>query len=621
MPTLAERADIALKMVREAPTIAYDVETSGLDWKRNHPVGYVISVAKDSIYVPIRHGGGGNLMSGGTPPLANPEGPFVLHPFETELSKAFLERRSYGHRTVGHNILFDAHFSANAGIYLGRNLEDTQNNEAMLDEYARGYSLDSCAKAHKVTAKLGDDLYRELAERFGCDPSRKSMEHFWRLSGANILGRDYAEGDGVTTYELWQSQQKLIADDEIQFIHDIESRLIWTVFKMERIGIRVDPDRLKWLKEEMYHRVKKAELELPEGFNVRSGPQVKALLENAGHTDWPTTALGNPSFPEKWLKTKAEGRAIVTVRKLSNLSNSFVTPLEERHIWNGRVHCQFNQLKSDEFGTISGRFSSSGPNMQQIPKRDKDLGALFRSLFIPDDGMEFVEADYSQCEPRLFAHYSNEPALIDGYNSDPPLDMHSVVAEALVVERDPTAKRMNMGILTGMQKRTFAGHMGWDLDRASEAFDSWMRAFPGIKDFQDVAKQRMLARGWVKSVLGRRLRMDERRFAYRAVSKIIQGSNADIIKYKMLLCDEFIESNNLEENIQILATVHDSLAWQNTMDKIGRDAAAAMVRICCDVQTPPFDLKVPFIMDVGRGANWSEATYGDKNREFDEEIE
>lgn len=615
--TLAEKAETVLRMVREAPVIAYDTEGSGLDWKINHPVGYVVSVGKDSHYVPVRHGAGGNLMSPNTPPLSSPTGPFVLHPFEEALAKAFRHRREQGYKTVGHNILFDVHFSANAEIYLGRDLECTQNNEAMLDEYARHFSLEQCCIAHKVTPKLGDALYRHLADTFGGEAKREQMGNFWRLSGQDALGVEYSEGDGVSTYELWESQSKMLREQELDFIHDVESQLIWTIFKIERIGMRVDPSRMEWLENEIYHRIEQAKLALPEGFNVRSNPQVKALMEGKGHTDWPTTEKGNASFTEKWLKTKPEGKAIITMRKLSNLKNSFIDPLREDHIFEGRVFSQLNQLKSDEFGTISGRFSSSRPNMQQIPKRDKELGSLFRSLFIPDDGMDIIEADYSQCEPRLFAYYANEEALIKGYNSSPPLDMHHVVSVALDVERDPTAKRMNMGILTGMQARTFSAHMEWSLSRATEAFNAWMAAFPGIKTFQDKAKARMLARGYVMSILGRRLRMDDWRYAYRATSKIIQGSNADIIKYKMLYADLMIEANGWEEYVQMLMTVHDSIVLQVVKGELGDRIVKTLVKFFCDVQSPPFDLSVPFIMDVGRGDNWAEATYGDKEKEFD----
>lgn len=623
MQTLGERAEIALRMVREVPVLSYDTEGSGLDWKRNHSTGYVLADGTTSIYIPVRHGGGGNLLDPNCLPLETPEGPYVKHSFEVELAKAFAQRRIDKKKTVGHNLLFDMHFSANSDIILGRECEDTQHNMAMLDEFARSYSLDSCAKYYKVTAKLGDELYQHLANLFGGVADRKQMGNYWRLAGNDRIGVEYAEGDGITTFELWREQQPHLDEEELRTIHTVESQLIYTVFKMERQGVKVNEERLHQVKQELRRKLEDARRMLPSNFNERSPIDVRKVIEDAGYDDWPTTAPstrfpnGQPSFTEKYLKTKPEGKAIVAVRKFSNLSNSFITPLEERHLFKGRIHCQFNQLRADEYGTISGRFSSSQPNMQQIPKRDKDLGALFRSIFVPDDGMEFIEADYSQCEPRLFAHYSQEPALVNGYNSVPPLDMHHVVAMELNVERDPTAKRMNMGLLTGMQSRTFASHMNWSLDYAAEMFNRWSDSFPGIAKFQRQAKQAFRQRGFVKTILGRRCHLESAQYAYRAVSRIIQGGNADIIKYKMLQCDKYVESEGLEELIQFLLTVHDSLGWQALLGERGRKITWELVRMCCDVQTAPFNLRVPFIMDVGIGADWSEATYGDKNKEFD----
>lgn len=599
--------------------IAYDTEASGLDWQHNHPVGYVITDPSLSLYIPIRHGGGGNLASANVPPLDSPTGRFVLHPFEEALAKAFAERRTMGSArlTIGHNLGFDMQMSANAGIYLGRDCEDTQLNEAMLDEYARSYALDRCCIAWKVAPKLGDELYAHLASLYGGEAERKQMEHFWRLSGQDPLAVDYAEGDGTSTLALRTAQHKAIVEEDLELIHRVESRLIWTVFRMERRGIKVDPTQFAAVKAMLKQQIEEAKLQLPEGFNPRSGPQVRALMESLGYTDWPVTALGNPSFTEKWLKRFLTGRAIIDVRKLTNLQNSFLGPLEERHIFNGRVHAQLNQLKSDDYGTVAGRFSCSDPNLQQVPKRDKKLGPLYRSIFVPDDGMEFVEADYRQCEPCLFAHYSREPALVDGYSREPPIDMHHIVAENLRVERDPTAKRMNMGILTGMQAPTFAVHMDWPLDKAQIEFERWFELFPGIKEFQDKARTRFRQTGYVTTILKRRCHLDHARFAYRGTSRIIQGSNADIIKYKLLQCDEYIEDEKLEDYIQLLMTIHDSLNWQNTKDERGRAASQELVRICCDVQGPPINLRVPLRMDVGVGPNWSVATYGDKNKEID----
>jgi DNA polymerase-1 len=269
-------------------------------------------------------------------------------------------------------------------------------------------------------------------------------------------------------------------------------------------------------------------------------------------------------------------------------------------------------LKTDDYGTPA-RLSCSAPNLQQIPKRDKELARLFRKAFIADDGMEFNEADWSQCEPRLYAHYSQEPTLIAGYLKDPFEDAHDVVAKALHVERDPTAKRMNMGIFTGMYPKTFAEHMGWPLEKATAAWNKWHERLPRIREFQERAKQALLQRGYVRTILGRRLHLEHPRFAYRAVSKIIQGGNADIMKYKMLEIDQILESDG-DKNVQLLASVHDSLNWQSAKTKQGKELSETIKHILVDVQKPPFNLRVPFVIDCHSGRNWAEATFGPEKK-------
>ena len=603
-------AEIAIRMVREAKVLVFDTETSGTDWKRHNPIGYVCCDATEAVYVPIRHGGGGNLPDPMTRPIGSPFDSLIQHSFEVELARAFEHRASLGSMlTVGHQIKFDAHMAANAEIRIGRNLSCTMNNEALLDEYARSYSLEACAIRHGVEAKKGESLYQHISDLYGCPADRKAMAHFWELSGSDPIAVDYACGDGITTSELYLAQQKKIEEQELSQVNRLEDRLIWTLFRMERRGVRMDTDYLAQLMTLVEDRIRMARERLPTGFNERSSKQVKAYIESTGHKDWPTTDLGNPSFTEKWLKYFDEGRDIVTVRKWTNLKNSFVTPLMTEHIYNGRVHATINQLKADEYGTPS-RLSYSRPNLQQIPKRDLDLALVFRRAFIADEGMEFNEGDWSQCEPRLFAHYSKEPRLVEGYNKQPPDDVHEMVAALLLVERDPTAKRMNMGLFTGLYPKSFAVHMEWPLDKATEKWNQWHAMFPAIQVFQDQAAEVLRRRGYVKTILGRRLRLENPRFAYRAVSKIIQGGNADIMKTKMLETDEMYESAG-DTDANLLVSVHDSQAWQSSKTKAGQELATETLRIMADVQGSPFNLRVPFVVDHKKGPNWAIATFGD----------
>jgi len=617
MPDLHENAERALRMVREAPEVVYDTETSGLDWRHNQPIGYVVGAAKasrvitddDVVYVPIRHGGGGNLLGGR--PMETPTDKIDVHRFEKELAQAFEDRsRLNVGPTIGHHIKFDAHMSANAGIMLGRDLRDTQDTEAILDEYARSYGLAAVAERRGVQAKKGEDMYLHISRTLGVANNRKAMGEYWRLAGVDPMAYEYAVGDGVTTMQVYWNQLDDIKEQELGVIHQLESDLIWTLFRMERKGIRVDPTAIEHLRAVTEAQINDLLRELGTGFNVRSPNQIKELMESHGHTDWPTTEKGNPSFTESWLKKNPIGQKIVNIRQKSNLLNSFLNPLEETHMYKARVHATLNQLKSDDKGTISGRFSCSNPNLQQVPKRNKDLAIPFRRLFIPDEGKIFWERDWSQCEPRLFAHYSGDENLLNGYNSEPFVDAHSVVAELLNVERDPTAKRMNMGIFTGMQPRTFAGHMDWPLDKATSAHAAWFNAFPGVRSFQNKAKARLKNRGYVFTLLGRKCRLEHPRFAYRGTSKIIQGSNADIAKYKLLEMDRICEQNG--DIVEVLMTVHDSFNGQRDDTLAAKNLLDELVRVMEDVQGEPFNLRVPFVAEGEEGLDWAVASFGDK---------
>lgn len=615
MLTLADKAALALRLVREAKVIAFDTETSGLDWRTCTPVGWVVSGEGHSVYVPTRHTGGGNLSDPAGDKPSTGLAPAPPTRFEKELAKAFADRARLGLLTVGHHLKFDMHFAANVGVLLGGPLEDTSIDESLLDEHAGHYSLGACAVRHGVTAKKGEELYQHLANKFGGPANRDQMKNFHRLAGNDPKGVEYAEGDGVTTLELRAAQiaRRDLAWPMLKTVWQLEADLIRTVWRIERRGFKIDLEKANETKSALLKQIEEGKSHLPPGFNTRSSTDLKALCEAAGRTDWPMTApskrfpKGQPSFVAKWMNTFPEGARVIEIKESENLINSFIDPLVTRHALGGRVHPTLHQVAQDDYGTIAGRFSCSDPNLQQVPKHNEKLGRLFRVLFIPDEGYVLTEADYSQCEPRLFAHYSEEPVLVEGYNSTPPRDMHRVVAEMLHVDRNTVAKRMNMGLLTGMQLKTFSEHMGTSIEEIRPHFDAWMRLLPGIPEFQQTAKNLMKRRGYVQTLLGRVCRLDNPQFAYKATSRVIQGGNADIVKYKLLQADRFLESEG--DQVQLLMTIHDSYVWQEPDNPEGKRIAGEMVRMMRDVQSDPFNLLVPFKLDVGSGRNWSEATY------------
>jgi DNA polymerase I-like protein with 3'-5' exonuclease and polymerase domains len=610
-------AEQALRMVREAKDLVYDTETSGLDWKRHSPIGYVVGAidsaagaTESTVYIPVRHGGGGNIEGGA--PLRAADGPLIPHPFERELAKAFADRNrgtTFG-RIVGHNTKFDCHFSANAGILLGRRMACTQNMAALLDEYAKSYNLEVVAERLKVQPKKSQELYDRIASTFGIPATKDTMARLWEMPGNDPVVAEYATGDGATTAAVYLEQLKQIAEEDLSVVADLENDLLWTIFRMERTGIKIDLGAVDDLKRSIEDKVTQLLSQFPPGFNTRSPLAMKSIMEQNGHTDWPVTEIGNPSFTEKWLKKNDVGKAIVEIRQMSNLSNSFVGPLASKHVYRGRVHATLNQLRNDEKGTISGRFSCSDPNLQQVPKHNKAIAKPYRKLFVADEGWVFWERDYSQAEPRLFAHYSGDENLTRGYNSQPFVDAHTTVAKMLGVERDPTAKRMNMGIFTGMQPHTFAEHMGWPLAEATDKWHAWFAAFPGVRAFQKNAKSRLAARGYVFTLLGRRCRLENRQWAYKGTSKIIQGGSADILKWKLLEMDRLCEDNG--DIVRVLMTVHDSFNGQFQDTPEARALFEEVVRIMSDVQSEPFNLAVPFLAEGHEGPNWCVASFGDK---------
>ena len=580
----------ALRVVREAKTIVYDVESTGLHRFDDRPVGFAIYDPSEDAgaYVATHHAGGGNVPDGDR--------------YVKALVGAMGKRKG---TVVGHNIKFDMHMSANVGIWMGAcQVQCTLNAQALCDEYTKSYSLENLAKDYGVEAKKSQAMYEHLASTFGGAPTKEQMARFHELPGNDDMAVEYAIGDCVTTWGVAGAQHKIIEAQELTQVALVEMELIPVLFKMERRGIRIDVDAIEPMREKIEAQAAEAAATLPEGLNMRSPKQMLEWVKSLGRSDWPTTAKGNPSFPKAYLETFPEGQRAVEVRELTNLVNTFINPLAEEHVREGRVHPEYNQNKMDEYGTVSGRLSSSRPNIQQVPKHNRRTGKVFRRLFVPDEGWVLGEMDWSQAEPRLFAHYSKDPTLVKAYTEPPFKDIHTVVAEYFDRDRKTTAKRMNMGMLTGMGKASFAGHMGMSLDEATELWMGWYRLFPGIRAFQDQAKRAMLNRGYVRTLLKRRGRLEESSLAYKAVSRIIQGGNADLMKYKLIEMDRICQEGG---GVSLLATIHDSVMFQREPDY----DMARLKEAFEDVQGPPFNLRVPFVADVGEGCNWSEASYGE----------
>lgn len=598
--------DKFFRILKETKDPAIDVETSGLRWTKDYVCGYSVSDGTDAVYIPVRHAGGGNI--------SQPDY------FECELGKSVSELDT---KLIGHNIKFDMHFSENQGIKF-KNVEDTMVNEALLDENRRSYSLENVANSYKdkgVTPKLGKLLYEHIGREFGVKPDRSSMAHYHRLRGDDPLAVEYGAGDTLTTKQLREVQKKQLYKEELDMVHEVENNLTYVLQKMERRGVQINPTECQKVKKQVEEMYWEAYSKIPVNenedgsvvpLNVRSAKDLKEYFEWCEITDWPMTLpterfpRGQPSFKKEYLATSQEGLNILNVRKLAHLKSSFLDVLDN-HIYNHKIHTTFNQTRGETHGTRSGRLSCSFPNMQQVPKRDQQLGSIYRRMFVPNNDYIFIEYDYSQAEPRLYTHYSGEPTLLKGYTSEPIIDMHMVAAQYMHVTR-AVAKSLNLGMMYTMGPKKLAIQLGISQDEAFAIYKLWHKTFPYVSRFTKKAEEVAADRGYVKTLLGRRSRFDNINFCYRAANRIVQGGSADILKYKMVEIDRYLVANGLEEVCQMILTIHDSIAFMIHKDYMH------LVKVLQDmlerVQIPPFNLKVPFTVDYKMGANWAEASYG-----------
>ncbi len=602
------RVNECMQRLRQTLNFVVDVETSGLDWKKNHIVGYVFtfgSAPDDTFYLPVRHTGGGNIGHVKLPGEVDGwTGDVTL--LEKEIAKILNQRQDY--IAIGHHLGFDLRFMHRVGVDLGGAASCTMVNAALLNELARSFSLAACAEAAGTPKKKGVDLYKYMAEKFGDEPNKKQMGNYWRTDPRDPIVHQYAMQDGTSTWDLWRWQQKQLHVQNLSRVYAVECKMVKVLTRMTTHGIKIDEERLHEVQKIVQIREKAALMALPKDFNTRSSKEVKELFTSHDLTDWPTTMKGNASFTKEWLNKSEIGKNIVKAREYAHLNDSFITPMLERHLHKGRVHAEYNQLRGDEYGTITGRLSSSNPNLQQAHKRNEELGRLYRSIFIPDGDMIWGSRDWNQCEPRLLAYYSRCKVLFDGYLADPPTDAHAAVAKASNVDRE-TGKRLNQAMLTGAGVKKIAEMLSIDHKSAEKLVDKYFSAMPEILMFRKKASQRMAGRGYVLSLLGRRARLEPGR-AYKALNRLLQCGNADMIKLKMVECDEYLRAEGGETHM--LNSIHDALDFQffpecaSQYEKLGEIMTAFG-------EDDVIHLDIPITVDSKEGENWAIATYGEED--------
>lgn len=578
----------ALDMVASAKALVIDCETTGLEPHKDRVCGWVFATEWRSIYLPVRHLTG-NLFD-------DP------HEFEQALALAFAQRARLGLLTIGHNLPFDLWFAGKEGVLIEGPVEDTMLNAVLINDDLRAYDLEACAARHGVEGKKGAALYPVLHARFvrRGKPSSKVMAHFHKLDGRDPIAHEYAAGDGVATYQLWQAQQPILDRDGLREVHRLECALLPRLARMRRRGIRVNLDYARMAKDRLERSLAAQLMVMPAGFEANSAASVADYLRTQDIVHFPRSATGKDSFREQWLEgLGAPGERVIAIRRLIKTMGTFIAPILTTHAVNGRIHPDLVQFATGEYGTHTGRFSCKTPNLQAFPKRKKEIGQVVRPILFADDGMIFGEADVSQQEPRLYAHFGEDQRLIDGYNSTPPVDIHTLASQLMRLDRD-SAKTLGLSILNGMRGKTLAGRLDIPRLEAEDLMARFLSVFPGVNAFRRNAPLVAEDRGFIRTILNRRCYFNDPSSTYMAVSRVIQGSAADQMKTMMLRAFEYCDAY---PQVELLMSIHDSLMFQAEKGFPLKDFQH------CLEDNSVLNLAVPMPVDLKIGRHWGEASY------------
>lgn len=593
-----------------------------------HVVGVAVGVdTGERWYFPIRHEfGGGNM---------NPD--MVFRWCRDELCRAHQPK-------IGANIMYDLSWLKREGVDVQGDMIDVQYAQALLDENQRSYSLDACSKIWLNENKVDEALYQWCADTYGGKVARAQAGNIYRAP-ASLVG-PYAEGDVDLPLRIWAKQKKELESQQLLDLFKIESDLIPLLLRMRWHGVRVDMNRVEDVRRELYQKQVDAQRFLDKAAGATVKVDINDTIARAFDKqgiEYPRTALGAPSFTKPWLEAHPSelARAIVAVRKYNKAIGTFIDSYIVGNQINGRIHAQFHPLKSDENGTVSGRFSSSLPNLQNLPARDKEIGPLIRSLFVPDEGDKYWRRyDYSQIEYRLLAHFAigrGSDEIRAKYVKNPKTDYHQSTQEQIqaiagkLLDRKAT-KGINFGLCYGMSPPTLATSLGMTVQESMPLFDAYHEGVPFVKETYDLAMSVAKNRGFVKTILGRRRRFDywepskymsreerdkivsirgeeaakkeygpnvQRVGAHAALNAVLQGSSADMIKKAMR--DAF--KAGIFDVVGVpLVTVHDELDHSDPDTAETTEAFNELQNIMQNA----IPLRVPVLADAERGASWGE---------------
>ena len=596
LPDLSQHKEIAIDLETRDPNLIK--MGSGSVRRDGEVVGIAVAVEGWSGYFPIAHEGGGNM-----------DRDLVLDWFEevcnTTATKIF------------HNAMYDVSWIRSMGFHINGGIIDTMIAASLVNENRFRYTLDAVAKDYVGTGK-NEKLLQEAAKDWGVDPKAE----MWRLP-APFVG-EYAEKDAEITLKLWGAMQHEISKQDLWDVFNLETNLFPCLVDMKFKGVRVDLDVANGIKKSL----NKTEKEIHQKINKLVGFDIEiwAAASIAKAFDklklpYDRTEKGSPSFTKNFLATHpAELPKLINQARETNKANTTFIDTILKHEHKGRIHAEINQIRSDQGGTVTGRFSYNNPNLQQIPARHKELGPLIRSIFIPEEGCKWGCFDYSQQEPRILVHFASlmrlegTGTIVNSYK-DGSADFHQMIADMAGIERKQ-AKTINLGIMYGMGKNKLMAELGLMKDSAEKLLKTYHQKAPFVKMLSEAVSRRADDSGKIRTIGGRLCHFDmwephgfgikkplnhadalrehgpgiKRAFTYKALNKLIQGSAADMTKQSMLA----LYREGVIPHIQIHDELDISVSSLQESEKI------------IDIMEQAVELQVPNKVDYEKGENWGD---------------
>ncbi|WP_417578652.1 DNA polymerase I [Nitrincola sp.] len=585
-----------LARLQTAELFALDTETTSLNYMEAELVGLSFAVQPgEAAYLPLAHD-----YVGAPDQLDRNQ---VLERFKPLLEDPQRPK-------VGQHIKYDMNVLARYGIKLQGIVADTMLESYVLNSTAGRHDMDSLADRY---LGLTTTSFEEVAGK------GKNQLTFNQVDLE--IAAPYAAEDADITLRLHQQMTAQLQQEGrlAELLNTLEVPLIPVLAKIERNGARVDATLLSKQSRELEIRLKELEqqaFELAgEPFNLGSPKQLQVILfEKQGIPVRKKTPKGAPSTAEEVLQELALDyplpKVIIEHRGLSKLKSTYTDKLPLMiNPATGRIHTSYHQAV-----TATGRLSSSDPNLQNIPIRTQE-GRRIRQAFIAPQGYRIVAADYSQIELRIMAHLSGDEGLLQAFAKGE--DIHrATAAEVFGVELDQvsaeqrrSAKAINFGLIYGMSAFGLARQLGVGRNDAQRYIDHYFATYPGVQRYMDETRELAHDKGYVETLLGRRLYLPEinskngmrRQAAERtAINAPMQGTAADIIKQAMLDVDNWLEQSQFDA--KMIMQVHDELVFE-----VAEAEVADFMTHIRQAMEQAVSLKVPLLVEADAGLNWDEA--------------